>query len=138
MLDDRRQERFAEMRARHLSLDDCAIKLKLSKSLMARWGRNQDIMDRIAFMEVRYKNAMDFWSHREPPSGEQIITEIMRVYENASRDQDKLKALELLGRYRALFTERQEITELPRRVVIEDEHGQNLTVIDGQATSEAA
>ena len=49
-----------------------------------------------------------YWQPRTIPDGPKVLSEIMRVYENAGKDADKLKALELLGRYRALFIDKTE------------------------------
>lgn len=38
-----------------------------------------------------------------------IINEIWKVYKTAQKEADKLKALELFGRYKAMFTEKQQI-----------------------------
>jgi len=82
-----------------------------------------------------------YWRSRAVPEGPAILSEIMKVYENAVKDDIRLKALELLGRYRCLFTDKVENTIVASRIEVMDENGGTLTVLSGdksKAASEAA
>jgi hypothetical protein len=62
------------------------------------------------------------------PTDMEILRRLDILSLSSKADSNRLKALELLGRYRALFQDRVAI-DMPRRVVIEDPSGVPITTL---------
>jgi len=67
------------------------------------------------------------------PSADEILLSINTIAKDDKvYPSVRLKALELLGKYRALFSEKL-LIETPRRIIIDDHDGSNLTTLGSHA-----
>lgn len=110
LITDPQVEQFCQNLAGGMS--QCASAEAVGRPKM--WGNRQakraEVKARIEVLKQLKQAgaAHTYWITRTVPDGPQVLSEIMKVYETAYKDSDRLKALELLGRYRALFIDKTE------------------------------
>ena len=94
------------------------LKLRTAPILEKRWEKGDEVLEEIAKLAFREKRESIF-KKIDNLSGE-VIEDV--TIERTPKDEDSLKALELLGKYLKLFTDKQEV-ELQGAVVFEDDIG---------------
>lgn len=94
------------------------LKLRTEPILEKRWEKVDEVLEEIAKLAFREKRESIF-KKIDNLSGE-VIEDV--TIERTPKDEDSLKALELLGKYLKLFTDKQEV-ELQGAVVFEDDIG---------------
>ena len=94
------------------------LKLRTEPILEKRWEKGDEVLEEIAKLAFREKRESVF-KKIDNLTGE-VIEDVM--IERTPKDEDSLKALELLGKYLKLFTDKQEV-ELQGAVVFEDDIG---------------
>ena len=94
------------------------LKMRTAPILEKRWQKGDEVLEEIAKLAFREKRESIF-KKIDNQSGE-VIEDV--TIERTPKDEDSLKALELLGKYHKLFTDKQEV-ELQGAVVFEDDIG---------------
>ena len=94
------------------------LKLRTAPILEKRWEKVDEVLEEIAKLAFREKRGSVF-KKIDNLTGE-VIEDV--TIERTPKDEDSLKALELLGKYLKLFTDKQEV-ELQGAVVFEDDIG---------------
>ena len=94
------------------------MKLRTAPILEKRWEKGDEVLEEIAKLAFREKRESIF-KKIDNQSGE-VIEDV--TIERTPKDEESLKALELLGKYLKLFTDKQEV-ELQGAVVFEDDIG---------------
>ena len=94
------------------------LKLRTAPVLEKRWEKVDEVLEEIAKLAFREKRESIF-KKIDNLTGE-VIEDV--TIERTPKDEDSLKALELLGKYLKLFTDKQEV-ELQGAVVFEDDIG---------------
>ena len=92
------------------------LKLRTAPILEKRWEKVDEVLEEIAKTAFREKRESIF-KKIDNLTGE-VIEDV--TIERTPKDEDSLKALELLGKYLKLFTDKQEV-ELQGAVVFEDD-----------------
>ena len=92
------------------------LKLRTAPILEKRWEKGDEVLEEIAKYAFKEKRESIF-KKIDNLSGE-VIEDV--TIERTPKDEDSLKALELLGKYLKLFTDKQEV-ELQGAVVFEDD-----------------
>ena len=92
------------------------IKLRTAPILEKRWEKGDEVLEEIAKLAFREKRESIF-KKIDNQSGE-VIEDV--TIERTPKDEDSLKALELLGKYHKLFTDKQEV-EVQGTVVFANE-----------------
>ena len=92
------------------------LKLRTAPILEKRWEKGDEVLEEIAKLAFREKRESIF-KKIDNQSGE-VIEDV--TIERTPKDEDSLKALELLGKYHKLFTDKQGV-ELQGAVVFEDD-----------------
>jgi phage terminase small subunit len=114
-----KQEKFAIEFLKDFSCKQAAIRAGYSKKTADKLGSralsNPDVLKRINY----HRNKL---TRKQEVTVEYIIQGIKDIADDEeASNKDKLKAFELLGKYRALFTERRIIEEKPKRIIIRAE-----------------
>lgn len=94
------------------------LKLRTAPILEKRWEKVDEVLEEIAKLAFREKRESVF-KKIDNQTGE-VIEDV--TIERTPKDEESLKALELLGKYLKLFTDKQEV-ELQGAVVFEDDIG---------------
>ena len=94
------------------------LKLRTEPILEKRWEKVDEVLEEIAKLAFREKRESVF-KKIDNRTGE-VIEDV--TIERTPKDEESLKALELLGKYLKLFTDKQEV-ELQGAVVFEDDIG---------------
>ena len=94
------------------------LKLRTEPILEKRWEKVDEVLEEIAKLAFREKRESIF-KKIDNQTGE-VIEDV--TIERTPKDEESLKALELLGKYLKLFTDKQEV-ELQGAVVFEDDIG---------------
>ena len=94
------------------------LKMRTAPVLEKRWEKVDEVLEEIAKTAFREKRESIF-KKIDNLTGE-VIEDV--TIERTPKDEDSLKALELLGKYLKLFTDKQEV-ELQGAVVFEDDIG---------------
>ena len=94
------------------------LKLRTAPILEKRWEKGDEVLEEIAKLAFREKRESVF-KKIDNKTGE-VIEDV--TIERTPKDEESLKALELLGKYLKLFTDKQEV-ELQGAVVFEDDIG---------------
>ena len=94
------------------------LKLRTAPILEKRWQKGDEVLEEIAKLAFREKRESVF-KKIDNRTGE-VIEDV--TIERTPKDEESLKALELLGKYLKLFTDKQEV-ELQGAVVFEDDIG---------------
>ena len=94
------------------------LKMRTEPILEKRWEKVDEVLEEIAKLAFREKRESVF-KKIDNLTGE-VIEDV--TIERTPKDEDSLKALELLGKYLKLFTDKQEV-ELQGAVVFEDDIG---------------
>ena len=92
------------------------LKLRTAPILKKRWEKGDEVLEEIAKYAFKEKRESIF-KKIDNLSGE-VIEDV--TIERTPKDEDSLKALELLGKYHKLFTDKQEV-EVQGAVVFEDD-----------------
>lgn len=92
------------------------LKLRTAPILKKRWEKGDEVLEEIAKLAFREKRVSIF-KKIDNQSGE-VIEDV--TIERIPKDEDSLKALELLGKYHKLFTDKQEV-EVQGTVVFANE-----------------
>lgn len=92
------------------------LKLRTAPILGKRWEKGDEVLEEIAKLAFREKRESIF-KKIDNQTGE-VIEDV--TIERTPKDEESLKALELLGKYLKLFTDKQEV-ELQGAVVFEDD-----------------
>lgn len=120
---DKRQESFVlEYIKGHYNKRGAAIQAGYSKGSA---GISASRALNYKHVKLRIKYLEELVTNNEVISIEYIIQGIKEIADDGNaKDSDKLKAYELLGRHKAMFTDNKVIEVKPRRVVIRNEEGQ--------------
>ena len=94
------------------------LKLRTAPILEKRWEKVDEVLEEIAKYAFKEKRESIF-KKIDNQTGE-VIEDV--TIERTPKDEESLKALELLGKYLKLFTDKQEV-ELQGAVVFEDDIG---------------
>lgn len=94
------------------------LKMRTEPILEKRWEKGDEVLEEIAKYAFKEKRESVF-KKIDNQTGE-VIEDV--TIERTPKDEESLKALELLGKYLKLFTDKQEV-ELQGAVVFEDDIG---------------
>ena len=95
------------------------LKLRTEPVLEKRWEKVDEVLEEIAKLAFREKRESIF-KKIDNQTGE-VIEDV--TIERTPKDEDSLKALELLGKYLKLFTDKVELDATVEQVVFEDDIG---------------
>ena len=93
------------------------LKLRTEPVLEKRWEKVDEVLEEIAKLAFREKRESIF-KKIDNQTGE-VIEDV--TIERTPKDEDSLKALELLGKYLKLFTDKVELDATVEQVVFEDD-----------------
>lgn len=120
-LHDARQERYCQEYIKDLNNYQAALragyKQRSARNTASRLMSYHYIKKRIGFLSQKVAKKTEITT-------EKILNGILEIAEGKkTHEMAKLKAWELLGKYKAMFTERREIIEKPKRIIIRNGNG---------------